>query len=116
MKVKLHVKERLYLMNILPQENSLVNYQLKKGLIQKIEVSEKEKEELSFQVNEKTKDITWDAQKDFENPTEFDFNDQERQYVRDAIEKLSDGSHPDEFWLIVTNVYDKMADRPEKKE
>ena len=108
MKRKLHIKERLYLMNILPQENSLVNFQLKKGLMKKVELTDEDREKFEIKVYEESQNMTWNAQKDFDNPTEFEFSDMECEYVRKAIEALSDGQHPDEYWLIVTTLYDKL--------
>ncbi len=109
-KVSLHVKERIYLMNVMPQENSLVNFQLKKELMNKLEISDEEKTKLKFSVNEKENNVTWDPEIDMANPVEIEFNDQETAYMREAIEKLSDGAHPDEFWLIITTIYDKLSD------
>jgi hypothetical protein len=111
MKVKLHLKERFYLGNILPQENSLVDFQLKKRITEKIQVSDEEKNELGFKVNDEDNSATWDAMKDFENPKEIEFSDDERGYIRKAIEAGSGSVHPDEYWVIVGTIYDKMANK-----
>ncbi len=111
MKVNLHLKERFYLLNILPQENALVDFQLKKRIIDKVVVTDEDKNGVGFNVNEQTGEVTWDAKKDFENPKEVDFSEDERKYIRQSIEKLSDGVHPDEYWLIVQTLYDKVKDK-----
>lgn len=108
MKVSLHLKERFYLGNILPQENSLVDFQLKKRIVERIQVTDDEKNDIGFKVNEQDGSATWDARKDFENPREFEFSDDEVKYIRSSIEKLSDGTHPDEYWITVGTIYDKM--------
>lgn len=107
MKTKLLIKERLYLMNVLPQQNSLVEYQLKKSIIQKVEITDEDKALVDFK-QESESNVTWDAKKDADNPKEFEFTDQECQYVRKAIEALSDGEHPDEYWIMVMMLYDKL--------
>jgi hypothetical protein len=107
MKTKLLIKERLYLMNILPQQNSLVEYQLKKSIIKKVEITDEDKNLVDFK-QESENNVTWDAKKDADNQKEFEFTDQECLYVRKAIEALSDGEHPDEYWIIVTMLYDKL--------
>lgn len=109
MKVKLHLKERFYLGNILPQENTLVNYQLKKRILEKVNVTEEDKEKLGFKVSDDGTGAEWDAKKDFENPKEIDFSDDERKYIQESIEKLSDGTHPDEYWVVVGTIYDKIS-------
>ena len=48
MKTKLLIKERLYLMNVLPQQNSLIEYQLKKSIIQKVEITDEDKALVDF--------------------------------------------------------------------
>ncbi len=107
MKTKLLIKERLYLMNVLPQQNSLIEYQLKKSIIQKVEITDEDKALVDLK-QESESNVTWDAKKDADNPKEFEFTDQECQYVRKAIEALSDGEHPDEYWIMVMLLYDKL--------
>lgn len=107
MKTKLLIKERLYLMNVLPQQNSLIEYQLKKSIIQKVEITDEDKALVDFK-QESESNVTWDSKKDMDNPKEFEFTDQECQYVRKAIEALSDGEHPDEYWIVVMLLYDKL--------
>ena len=107
MKTKLLIKERLYLMNVLPQQNSLIEYQLKKSIIQKVEITDEDKALVDFK-QENESNVTWDAKKDMDNPKGFEFTDQECQYVRKAIEALSDGEHPDEYWIVVMLLYDKL--------
>lgn len=108
MKVSLHLKERFYLGNILPHENSLVDFQLKKRIVEKVQVTDEEKNEFGFKVNEQDGSASWDAKKDFENPKEIDFSEDERKYIQESIEKLSDGTHPDEYWVTVGSIYEKM--------
>ena len=107
MKTKLLIKERLYLMNVLPKQNSLIEYQLKKSIIQKVEITDEDKALVDFK-QESESNVTWDAKKDMDNLKEFEFTDQECQYVRKAIEALSDGEHPAEYWIVVMLLYDKL--------
>ena len=102
-------------MNILPQENSLVNFQLKKALMKNVELTDAEREKFEVKINEESQNMTWNAQKDFDDPTEFEFSEMECEYVRNAIEALSDGQHPDEYWLIVTSLYDKLQNTEQTK-
>ena len=109
MKTKLLIKERLYLMNVLPQQNSLIEYQLKKSIIQKVEITDDQTLYAHWIAGAVTVTFdAWDAKKDMDNPKEFEFTDQECQYVRKAIEALSDGEHPDEYWIVVMLLYDKL--------
>jgi hypothetical protein len=108
MEVKLHLKERIYLGNILPGENSLVDYQLKKAIIEKVTITEEEKKEFDFVVREDGTGADWNGQKDFENGKIFNFTDAEAEYIMKGVQAASEGTHPDDYWLTISLLYDKF--------
>ncbi len=115
MKVELHVKERIYAMNVLPKENSLIDYQLKKRIVGKLGLTDEEKNKLDFKVNNDDGSINWDAKKDFESPASIEFSEDEVAYITKSIQAASDGVHNDEFWLILTTVHDKLNTSNQEK-
>ena len=65
--MELTVKDRLYIPALLPKEGNFKQFNLKKEIIRKIEISDSERSEINLQENAETKRIEWDVDgcKDF---------------------------------------------------
>lgn len=101
--MELTVKDRLYIPALLPKEGNFKQFNLKKEIIRKIEISESERTELNLRENEETKRIEWDTEKDA--LVHIDFSTEELTYLKEVCEKLSDETLPDDMWATVERLY-----------
>lgn len=101
------VKDRLYLPTFLPKEGTFKDFNVKKEILKKIEISDSEREEVGLKENAKTKRIEWDTEKD--TPLNVDFSAEELEYLKQSCEKISDEKLPDDMWSTVEKLYDAIA-------
>lgn len=104
--MELTIKDRLYIPAILPKEGNFQQFNIKKDILRKIEISEKEREEVSLRENTETKRIEWDTEKDI--PLKTEFSVQELDYLKNACERISDEQLPDDMWGTVQKIYDTI--------
>lgn len=105
--MKLHIKDRIYFPQILPKENNFMDFNLKKTLLEKVGLKEKDREEFGIQEDRENGRITWDAEKDQKNPLEIAFTEQEIAYLKKGCEALSSSAYPDDFWVFVEKIYNE---------
>lgn len=103
--MKLYIKDRLYFPQLLPAENSYMDFNLKKSIIGKVAITKEDAEKFGIEEDQQAKTIKWDSKKDAENPLEIEFTKEELQYLRKGCESLSETAYPDEFWGVVEKVY-----------
>ncbi len=101
--MELLIKDRLYLPALLPKEGNFKQFNLKKEILKKIEISEKERAEVGLKENQETKRIEWDVEKDI--PVHIDFSREEMEYLKACCEKISDEQLPDDMWSTVEKIY-----------
>jgi len=104
--MELTIKDRLYIPAILPKEGNFQQFNLKKEILRKIEISDKEREETGLTENAETKRIEWDTQKDI--PLNIEFSEMELDYLKSACERISDEQLPDDMWTTVVKIYDAI--------
>lgn len=102
--MELTIKDRLYIPALLPKEGNFKQFNLKKEILRKIEISETEREEINLRENTETKRIEWDVEKD--RLLNIDFSADEKAYLKMVCEKISDEQLPDDMWHTVTTLYD----------
>ena len=102
--MELQIKDRLYIPALLPKEGNFQQFNTKKSILRKIEISEEERSAVGLQENIETKRIEWDVEKDV--PLTIDLNTEELAYLKEACEKLADQSLPDDMWATVERVFD----------
>lgn len=105
--MELSIKDRLYLPVFLPKEGNFKQFNLKKEILRKIEISETEREEINLHENADTKRIEWDVEKD--KPLHIDFSKDEMEYLKMVCEKISDENLPDDMWGTVSTIYDSIS-------
>lgn len=105
--MELSIKDRLYIPALLPKEGNFRQFNLKKEIQRKIEISESERTELNLRENEQTKRIEWDTEKD--TPVHIDFSADELTYLKEVCEKLSDETLPDDMWATVERLFDSIV-------
>ena len=102
--MELSIKDRLYLPTFLPAKGNFKDFNLKKSILRKIEISEEERKEINFRENKEESRLEWDVEK--ETPLNVDFSKEEMDYLRKSFEKISDEELPDDMWETVKRIYD----------
>ena len=102
--MELSIKDRLYLPTFLPAKGNFKDFNLKKSILRKIEISEEERKEINFRENKEESRLEWDVEK--ETPLNVDFSKEETDYLRKSFEKISDEELPDDMWETVKRIYD----------
>lgn len=101
--MELRIKDRLFIPALLPKEGTFKQFNLKKSILAKVEISDRERKEINLRENVETKRIEWDVDKDI--PMEPLFTHEEMEYLKESCEKLSGESLPDEIWATIEAVY-----------
>lgn len=105
--MELSIKDRLYLPSLFAKEGSFSEFNLKKGINQKISISQKEAEDIGLKQDETEDRIIWDTAK--ETSLVVEFTDQEQQFLKKCCEEASERSLPDEIWVVVEKIYDSIG-------
>ena len=105
--MELSIKDRLYLPVFLPKEGNFKQFNLKKEILRKIEISEQEREAINLHENADTKRIEWDNEK--ESSMHIDLSKDEIEYLKMVCEKISDENLPDDMWGTVSTIYDSIS-------
>ena len=111
--MELLIKDRLYIPAFLPKEGNFKDFNTKKSILAKIEISRDEREAVELKENQETKRIEWDTEKD--TPLGVDFSADEMLYLKTSCEKISDQSLPDDMWHTVEKLYDAIQMQDHKE-
>lgn len=111
--MELLIKDRLYIPAFLPKEGSFKDFNTKKSILNKIEITQDERKAVGLKENEETKRIEWDVEKD--TPLVVDFSAEEMQYLKTSCEKISDRSLPDDMWQTVEKLYNAIQQKQDKE-
>jgi hypothetical protein len=106
--MKLYIKDRIVLFQILPETNSFKDYSIKQSIIKTITFTEAEIAEYKIENNQAEHRVSWDKQLDAEKPLVVDFTDEQKQYIKAACESLSETPRPDDFWSTLTGIYEAL--------
>lgn len=106
--MELLIKDRLYIPGFLPSNNNFAQFNLKKGIVRKIAISDREREEIGLTENKEDGRIEWNTQKD--KPLIVDFSKEELEYLKNSCEKISDNELPDDMWATVEKVYNAVVE------
>ncbi|NDV80048.1 RNA-binding protein [Dysgonomonas sp. 511] len=105
--MELTIKDRLYIPALLPKEGTFSQFNIKKEILRKIEISEHEREELELKENAETKRIEWNVEKD--TLLTLEFSVQELEYLKQACERITDEQLPDDMWSTVERIYNEVV-------
>lgn len=103
--MELHIKDRLFLPQILPAKNTFLEFNLKKSILEKIVISQDERERFCIKEDREGGKITWNSEKDANEPLTVEFTREEMAYLKKGCEALASAPYPDEFWMTVEKVY-----------
>lgn len=104
--MELQIKDRLLIPGLLPKEGNFQQFNLKKSILSKIQVTEREREEIKLRENPETGRIEWDVDKD--TPTVIMFTHEEMEYMKQVFEKITDQSLHDEMWGTVEKMFNAI--------
>ena len=107
--MELLIIDGLYIGAFLPKEGSFNDFNTKKSILSKIEITQDEREAVGLKENAETKRIEWDVEKD--TPLVVDFSADEMQYLKTSCEKISDQSLPDDMWQTIERVFDAIQEQ-----
>ncbi|MDR1121212.1 MAG: RNA-binding protein [Dysgonamonadaceae bacterium] len=102
----LHIKDRFYIPQILPQQGKFKEFNLKRDIIEKVAVTEQDKEKYSIVEHREDGKIEWNSKMDAENPLTVEFSRDELDYLKKSCESLAESAYPDDFWVTVEKIYD----------
>ena len=105
--MELTIKDRLYIPAFFAKEGTFRQFNIKKEILRKIEISEVEREEVGLKENPESKRIEWDTEKDV--PLSVDFSADELEYLKLSCEKMSDEQLPDDMWSSIEKVFDAIS-------
>lgn len=83
--MKLNIKNRLILLQILPNKGNLSDMVEVMDLAKQLKLSDKEKELINYKIDD-SDNIYWDSNKDFEK--DFDLNSDKIKILKETINKL----------------------------
>lgn len=104
----LHIKDRLIIPTIFPSQGNFMDYNVKKAILNKIALAEKDKETYSIVEKKEEGRIEWDLTKDIQIPLAVEFTADEVAYMRKACENMADKTMPDDVWQVVERLYNEL--------
>lgn len=108
--MELHIKERIFIPQLLPQQTAtFIDFNTKREILKKVAITDADKEKYAIVQNEQEQKVTWDAQKDADEPLVVDFTDAEIELMKKACENLPASAYPDDFWLVVEKIYNAAS-------
>lgn len=108
--MELHIKERIFIPQLLPQQTaSFIDFNTKREILKKVALTDADKEKYEIVQEKEEQKIVWNAQKDVDEPLVVDFTESEIALMKKACEELPATAYPDDFWLVVEKIYDAAA-------
>ena len=106
--MELNIKDRIYIPQIMPMRGSFIEFNLKKSISKKIAITDKDREFYEIVTDKEQGSITWNPEKDTNNPLKVEFTNEEAAYLKKACELLSEQEMPDDFWVTVEKIYNSI--------
>lgn len=103
--MELHVKDRLYFSQLLPQHNTFMEYAMKRELMKKVGLTVEDQERFEIKENGDGNSIVWNVEKDKAQPLTIEFTADELAYIKKGCEALAEQPCPDDFWALVERIY-----------
>ena len=90
--MELHVKDRLYFPQLLPQQNTFMEYAMKRAIMKKVGLTAEDQEK--FEINE--------------NEHAIEFTPDELEYIKKGCEAIAEQPCSDDFWALVERIYNAI--------
>jgi vacuolar-type H+-ATPase subunit B/Vma2 len=104
--MELGIKDRIYIPQMLPEKNSFAEFSLKKSIVGKVAITEKDRTDYEIKEDKEKGMITWNVEKEKSMPLVIEFTKEELAYIKKSCENLIETAYPDDFWDTVNKVYD----------
>ena len=106
--MELHIKDRIYFPQLLPQQGSFMEFNLKRSILKKVGLTESDRVDYNIQEDKENGRITWDNNKDISQPLVVEFTAEEIALIRKGCEQFTEKETPapDDFWALVEKIYD----------
>jgi hypothetical protein len=110
--MELYIKDRIYFPQLLPQQGTFMEFNLKRTILKKVAITDAERETYNIQDDKDNNRITWDRNKDLSCPLAIDFTNDEMLLLRKGCEQFTekDTPAPDEFWELIEKIYNGNID------
>lgn len=107
--MELLIKDRIFFARLLPECKNFLEFNLKRNILKKIEITEADKEKYEITQNNETGTIKWNPKTDSENPLVVDFSADELALIKRGIESIDGQPLPDELWQTAEKVWDAAS-------
>ncbi len=107
--MELHIKDRMFFPQLLPQQNTFMEYAMKREILKKVGLTKEDQEKFDIVEDRENNQIKWNIEKDIAQPLTVDFTAQELEYIKKGCEAQSDKPCPDDFWGLVERIYNTEA-------
>ncbi len=104
--MELLIKDRIFCARLLPECKNFLEFNLKRNLLKKIDITEADKEKYEISQDDKTGTIRWNPKTDSENPLIVDFSADELALIKRGIESIDGQPLPDELWQTAEKIWD----------
>lgn len=110
--MELHIKDRIYFPQLLPARGSFMEFNIKRSIQKKVAISDDDRADYNIQEDKENNRLTWDSNKDFEQPLIVDFTKEELALIRKGCEQFTEKETPapDDFWALIEKIYDSSAE------
>ena len=86
--MELLIKDRIFFARLLPECKNFLEFNLKRNILKKVEITEADKEKYEITQNNETGTIKWNPKTDSENPLVVDFSADELALIKRGIESI----------------------------
>lgn len=106
--MKLHIKDRLYILQLLPATGNFMEFSLKRSITNKVAITKEDQEKYEFKEVPEENKILWNSETDAKEPLDVAFSQDELKYLRKSCEAVVDAPKTDDFWQTVEKIYDQI--------
>lgn len=107
--MELHIKDRLYIPQLLPQKGNFMEFAMKREILKKVAITEADVERYEIKQDAEANKIEWNIDKDRAQPFTVDFSQAELEFIKKGCEALADIPAPDDLWVVVEKIYNSLA-------
>ena len=85
-----------------------MEFNLKKSIINKVAITDEDRERFHIATDQQKGVITWDSEKDMAEPLEVSFTTEELEFLKKSCENLTEKENTDDFWTVVEKIYNSL--------
>lgn len=110
--MELHIKDRIYFPQLLPQQGNFMEFNLKRSIQKKVAITDGDRADYGIEEDKENNRVTWDSEKDLAQPLVVEFTKEELDLLRKGCEQFTEkeAPAPDDFWALVEKIYDSTAE------